>query len=121
MSKPFSYTVKGHWPFPLDMLRHDQSAAASPEEQKKIDRYSTEHATDEHAFEAVEISLVGPCRPNTARWESFGWSVPTDTDFAAMRAWRRRDQEERQAFDAAMDKLSPQEREVVRSRLSHES
>lgn len=117
MTKPFHYTVKGHWPFPLDMLRYDQSEPASVSEQAKINFYSTEHAFSKTSFEDVEINLVGPNRPNTARWESFGWTVPTDTDYALTKQARRREAEDQQVFDAAMSKLSPREREIVASRI----
>lgn len=113
MPKEFAYTVRGCWPFPLDMLRHDQSRAATPEDQGKIDRYSAEHAPDRDAFEPVEIDLVGPCRPNAARWESFAWTVPGDVGHR-MAGRRRAEERERLAhLDRALAKLTPQEREAL--------
>lgn len=124
MAKEFRYTVKGHWPFPLDMLRHDQSAAASTDDQAMIDRLSADHAPDRAAFKDVEINLVGSWKPNTARWESFGWAVPTDTDHAFYKAAAKREREERGLFEGALTKLTSEEREVVLARIlgggSHE-
>lgn len=117
MSKTFNYTVRGHWPFPIDMLRRDDSAAATPADQDLIDRFTTEHATDPDAFTDVEISLTGPNRPCTARWESFGWSVPTDAEHAFMKDMRERQILEDRVFDNAMKKLTPLEREVVLGRI----
>ncbi|WP_309084134.1 hypothetical protein [Chelativorans sp.] len=111
--KEVCYTVRGAWPFPLDMLRHDGSRAASPEDQSKIDRYAADHAPDRSVFEPVEISLVGPHKPNTARWESFTWSVPADADYAMMKEHRARGLERKRLRDAALSKLSREEREAL--------
>ena len=88
-----TYTVVGHWPFPLDMLRHDGSRAASEADQALIDRLSGDHAPDKAAFLDVSITLTGPNKPNTARWESFTWSIPADLEWADT---KRRMAEERQ-------------------------
>lgn len=115
--KQIHYTVKGHWPFPADMLRHDQSRAATAEDQSMIDRLSGDHAPDRSVFVDVEINLVGPNKPNTARWESFGWAVPSDTEHAFYRDMKRRQAEEQRMFDAAMAKLSDDERQVMQGRM----
>lgn len=113
MGKQFSYTVYGHWPFPLDMLRHDGSRAASQADQDLIDRLSTEHATDHDVFTPCEINLIALWKPNTARWESFGWSVPGDAEYAAVKRWKEEDRQRQQLIDSAMAKLTPEEREAI--------
>lgn len=113
MPKEFAYTVRGSWPFPLDMLRHDGSRAASAEDQEKINQYAAEHAPSRDVFEPVEINLVGPYKPNTARWESFTWSVPGDVENAMMKRWREEDRERRLHRDRALAKLTIQEREAL--------
>ena len=82
------YRVGGQWPFPLDMLAHDQSIAATPEDQALIDRMSGECSDPEIGLRAsVSIGLtmesgdktygrsLGRWQPNDARWRSFGWQV----------------------------------------------
>jgi len=114
MSKTFTYTVRGSWPFPLDMLRHDGSAAATAEDQASIDRYAADSAPDAGVFEPVEVTLVGPWRPNTARWESFGWEVPSDEDWK----WRKRleaeDRREAALRESGLAKLTPEEHAALR-------
>ncbi len=117
MPREFTYTVRGHWPFPIDMLRHDGSHAATEADQAMIDRLSSDHAPDRAAFEDVEINLVGPFKQNTARWESFSWSVPSDDEAALYKAADRRRKEEQAIFDGALAKLSQEERDVITSRL----
>lgn len=114
---PLAYTVRGHWPFPLDMLRHDVSRAASDADQALIDALSGETAPDRDAFQDVEINLVGSWRPNTARWESFGWSVPTDTLYAAERQMRQAQAREDQLVADALEKLTVAERLAVQKRM----
>lgn len=70
----YSYAVCGHWPFPVDMLRHDQAEAATLDDQETIDRLSAEYAPDRDAIRLVSIvNLVSDCRPSVNRWESFNW------------------------------------------------
>ena len=113
MGKQFKYTVRGHWPFPLDMLRHDMSAAATPEDQEKIDLLSADHAADMSVFEDIDINLVGHWQPNGARWESFGWQLPFDEEWQ----WRKRiaaEARERAALRASgLAKLTPAERRAL--------
>ena len=113
MTKEFQYTVNGHWPFPTDMLRYDQSRAASNEDAELINRLSGEFAPDREAFKNVEITLVGPSKPATERWESFGWSVPSDQDHAYFKKIAQQRQEQERLFQGALAKLTPAEREVV--------
>lgn len=113
-NKEHRYTVKGHWPFPTDMLRHDGSRPASPEDQGAIDRLSTEHATDKAAFDDAEINLVGPYKPNTARWESFGWAVPSDTDHAFFKRIREEDERRADLAKVALTKLTHEEADALR-------
>lgn len=74
------YIVRGSWPFPLDMLRHDDSKAATAEDQSTIDRLSGDHVNNREDFQPVAIKLIREAAhkwssPNIKRWESFGWSV----------------------------------------------
>lgn len=78
--KVTSYTVEGQWPFPTDMLRHDQARAASDEDKRKIEYLSGVHMPEGYDLsQKIRIDLViedgGPFRPNTQRWESFDWDV----------------------------------------------
>lgn len=112
-----TYTVRGSWPFPLDMLRFDDARAASDEDQAFIDRLSQDHATDREDFRPVNIRLVAPRKPGTDRWESFGWTVPSDLEhvfYSQLRATRR---EQDALFSAAMDKLTVSERAEIKRRL----
>jgi hypothetical protein len=114
----FHYTVKGSWPFPTDMLRRDCSRAATPEDQAIVDRLSKDYAEDRDAIRnAVTINLVMPntehWRPNTARWASFGWEVPTDTEFQQIQAERKNRARMETLYKQAMAKLTPEERAAV--------
>ena len=119
MDRNLHYAVKGSWPFPADMLRHDGSVAASPEDQAKIDRLSAEFAPDRDAIRLAQtVNLVmtdaGRRRPNTARWRSFGWDVPGDAEYhtaAEQTAERRRMEALR---DSALAKLTAEERRALK-------
>lgn len=113
MTRLHTYTVVGSWPFPLDMLRHDQSAAASRDDQVMIDRYAAEHAPDDGVFQNASITLCGWNKPNTARWESFGWAVPDDLDYAMTKAFREEDRKARALRDQALSKLTIEERKAL--------
>lgn len=115
--KMVHYTVRGFWPFPLDMLHHDQSRPASAADQGLIDRLSGDHAPDLAAFRPVDINLVGLNRPNTARWESFSWAVPTDHEHTFFRELKRREAERQRVLEGALAKLTPEEREAVRAAI----
>jgi hypothetical protein len=114
--KKVAYTVRGSWPFPIDMLRHDQSVAATPEDRAMIESMSQAHAGAREDFKDRDIHLLGLNKPNTARWESFGWSVPGDQMHAYMKRERaaaaRRDAD----YQKAMAKLTPAEQEAVKWR-----
>ena len=65
----------------------------------------------------MEIRLVGPNKPNTARWESFGWAIPADWEHAY---YKRSAQDERIRKDpraSALGKLTPEERAVVEAAM----
>ncbi len=115
----YHYAVRGSWPFPVDMLRRDCSKAATPEDEAIIDRLSKDHAEDRDAIgNLVTINLVIPnasrnMRPLTARWRSFGWDVPTDTEFQRAAAERARLSRLEKAYASAMAKLTPEEIEAV--------
>ncbi len=111
------YVVRGHWPFPLDMLRHDGSAAASLKDQGMIDRLAGESAPDRAAFKNVEISLAGPNKPNTARWESFGWAVPNDREHAILKEHREAARKEEALVSGALTKLTNAERNAIVRRM----
>lgn len=108
-----AYVVKGHWPFPLDMLRRDGSRPETVADREAIEALSGEHAHDRDDFQDVEISLVGPAVPNTARWESFGWSVPSDASHAFLKQERARQLREKTILDSALAKLDAEERKLV--------
>lgn len=114
MTKEHHYTVRGKWPFPPDMLRRDGSRPASPEDEHLIGEFSRESAPDRDFLrETVEIHLVGPNRPYTDRWESFGWTVPTDLDHALFKASRQRRADDDKIRAAGLAKLTPEERRVL--------
>lgn len=78
--KTQAYTVRGIWPFPVDMLRHDDARAASEADQEIITRLSREYAEHCDDFKPVDVGLVREIAhkwstPNFKRWESFGWRV----------------------------------------------
>lgn len=118
MDKTVTYVVKGHWPFPVDMLRHDQSTPATPADAEMVTLLSGDHAPDRAAFKDVEITLTGPSRPNTARWESFRWEVPSDELHAYYKAEARRRIHEDALFRGALAKLTDDERAVVLARTT---
>lgn len=123
MAHEIIYTVTGSWPFPLDMLRYDQSRAATDEDQAKIDALSGEYAPSLETIRVpVSISLImvghsKHARPTTARWESFTWHVPTDRDFYADRLQQKQRKQRDVLVKTALSKLSPAEREAVEQRM----
>lgn len=116
MTKTHTYTVVGCWPFPLDMLRHDQSEAATPADQVMIDRLSGDHAPDADAFHNVSITLTGPNKPNTARWESFTWSIPADHEHEFYKRHRAEQRERNAQRQSGLAKLTPEERRALEIR-----
>ncbi|NTF18160.1 hypothetical protein G6L37_07055 [Agrobacterium rubi] len=114
----FHYTVRGSWPFPLDMLRRDGSKAATPEDEAIIERLTKDHAEDRDAIRnAVTVNLVIPnanrhMRPLTARWQSWGWDVPDDEEHRAIMAERAKRDRMRKLYASAMAKLTQEEREA---------
>lgn len=111
------YTVIGKWPFPYDMVRYDGSRPATEADEELIALYSGDHAPDRSVFKGVAIDLVGPRRPNVARWESFGWSVPSENPrqvvFDESRRPPARPKTDNEIREAALKKLSPEERRVL--------
>jgi hypothetical protein len=73
------YTVEGRWPFPLDMLRSDESVPATPEDKALIDRISLDFLTPgDTVSSCYTVRLVQSKRrrgANVERWASFGWKV----------------------------------------------
>jgi hypothetical protein len=113
----YHYTVKGSWPFPVDMLRRENSKPATPEDAAIIERLSRDFAEDRDAYpNTVTINLVIPnaahhMRPLTARWRSFGWDVPDDAEYQQMSEDRAVRMEAHYA--SAMAKLTPEEIEAL--------
>lgn len=95
-----TYVVTGSWPFPLDMLRRDGSRPATEDDRLKI-----------------EITLIGPNRPDTSRWESFDWAVPGDVEHAFWKGERLRRTKEEALMRSALAKLDPEEKALVVSRI----
>jgi hypothetical protein len=115
-----TYTVKGHWPFPTDMIRYDQATPLGEADLAAITRLSTEHATDKAAFDDVEITLVSRSLPNTKRWESFGWKVtaiPTDPSFGILEQIEQRRRDEDALVASGLAKLTDSEREIIVARM----
>lgn len=108
------------------MLRHDGSRPASHADRRKIKALSGEFAPDRNSIRnPVEIALVGPNKPNTARWESFQWAVPGDLDYQLVKSLRAQEierQAQARKDDAlrvsALAKLSPEERRVIESDIA---
>ena len=63
--------------FPLDMLRYDDAAAATSDDQALINLMANLSADRSHLPKTVAITLRSPLRfaPHTKRWESFGVRV----------------------------------------------
>lgn len=114
MAKEVAYTVRGTWPFPVDMLRYDASKAAAPADQVLIDRLSLENVISLGDLRhPMSINLVGSNKPNTARWESFGWSVPADEMHAFSKELKAEKAARDAAYATAMAKLTPAEKAAV--------
>lgn len=78
----YTYIVEGHkyGEFPLDMLRRDQSQAATGADQDLIDRLAAYGEDKKDLPKKVRVKLTMTTStdrypPNVARWESFGWQV----------------------------------------------
>nr|WP_250807555.1 hypothetical protein [Neorhizobium tomejilense] len=108
------YTVSGHWPFPLDMLRRDGSMPATPEDDAKIRALTKDHCDDRgtmlerHSIDLVFVNPGPRSRPLEERWESFTWRVEGG-ELEVRKAERRM-----ALRDSAMAKLTAEEREAVR-------
>lgn len=78
--KTYTYVVEGSklGEFPLDMLRRDESQAATPADQALIDRLKSFGEDKADLPKTVRVTLVMTSErypPLVARWESFGWKV----------------------------------------------
>lgn len=96
------------------MLRRDQSRAATDADRTKLMQLSAQHAYGRAGFEDVDITLVGPNKPNTARWESFGWTVPGDEEHAFWKDSAAREKARQALVASALAKLTPEERDALR-------
>lgn len=113
-----TYTVTGRWPFPTDMLRYDGSRPATRADRRKIRRLTASYPSVRRSrTPLVSIDLVIPGaglrRPRTARWESFGWQVPTDGIRAAEKAAAERESALLALAESTLSKLTPEEAEAV--------
>lgn len=120
MPDTHTYTVRGHWPFPLEMLTRDQSEGAPPHDQSLISKLTSQHAENDEYFVDVDITLTGPNPPLWQRWASFQWEVIDDPQIDAIRSIEAASTKERHIFASAMAKLTDEEQLVVRKRLSHQ-
>ena len=114
MAREITYTVRGYWPFPTDMLRHDGSRAATETDQALIDRLSGDSAPDRAAFQNVDINLVGPWKPNAARWESFGWAIPADVEHQYYKRSAEKEKRRKALAASGLAKLTAEEKEALR-------
>ena len=65
-AKLTEFTVRGHGPFPVDMLRYDSCHPVYPADATAL--IQTESRT-------VTLSTYAAHAPTRGRWESFGWTV----------------------------------------------
>ena len=69
------FTVEGSWPFPIDMLRHDEAHPATEEDSGKIIR-SMEPGAEKASIDLAKYHTIKNSPHVTeGRWESFGWKV----------------------------------------------
>jgi hypothetical protein len=92
-------TVEGRWPFPEDMLRHDQARPATEDDALMIKLLCGDAIPGdrESLVRVVRVTLVmesgdplpsrpqGRWLPNDKRWRSFGWSVVDVPEITAER------------------------------------
>ena len=72
------YTVEGKLPFPIDMLRHDNSFPRGSEDADEISRSIARErdGTGPYRVTLYRASLAIYSKyPTYGRWESFGWKV----------------------------------------------
>ena len=63
------FSVHGTFRFPIDMLRYDRAWPRTEADARKIEDSFRPNA------EAMTVDLASLDEPNTARWQSFMWSV----------------------------------------------
>lgn len=120
------YTVEGHWPFPLDMLRHDNARALSSDDVTLISRLSGDYTDNGFGLrEKVKVRLVmeagkstkfrpgGEFIPNWRRWESFGWTVSDDDEVEIDLGIKRRVDAEEAARATALAKLTDNDKRAL--------
>ncbi|AXQ68808.1 hypothetical protein HOU00_gp317 [Caulobacter phage CcrPW] len=76
----YTYIVEGskYGEFPLDMLRKDDSKAATSDDQALIDRLAVFGADKKDLPKRVRVKLTLTSErypPHVERWDSFGWKV----------------------------------------------
>ncbi len=71
------FIVEGSWPFPIDMLRHDQAHPATEEDSHKLVR--TMDPTLNTGKVTISLGKYHGIKKSPhiteGRWESFGWKV----------------------------------------------
>lgn len=75
--KRTAFTVRGSYPFPLDMLRYDSCIPATEADAALMHEAVLGDGPGD-PLRVMEISLVTfrpDCAPSNDRWESRGWSV----------------------------------------------
>lgn len=72
-----TFTVSGHYPFPMDMLRHDCAYPASSEDAGRI--AASLDPTSPFYRSLQDVTLRAPYgRVTHGRWQSFGWVVTNE-------------------------------------------
>jgi hypothetical protein len=62
--------------FPIDMLRYDASTVADERSSALIERTLRYEPIEAHEHvDLRKLTTIRGWKPNSARWESFGWSV----------------------------------------------
>ncbi len=72
------FTVRGKFPFPLDMLRHDVCWPKSSDDVVRIDESLRQYeipSSDRAGPWDITLQSKGTGVPTTGRWKSFGWEV----------------------------------------------
>ena len=67
------FQVVGRWPFPNDMLRHDQCWPSTEMDADTMQAVDAHHSISSTG--RVVITLRGLKEPNVERWKSYLWNV----------------------------------------------
>lgn len=69
--KRYTFTFKGHGPFPLDMLRYDSCWPKAGSDVKQIEWSLDWTEQRKERF----VTLEADNEPTIERWKSFGWRL----------------------------------------------